>query len=76
MTVSTGTFKMIEFSVKGIDCGSCGRDVEKALMSLPGVSDVSVYLDEAKSSVGFDASQVPAGALCAAVEEAGFEVPL
>lgn len=71
----SSTFQTIEFRVTGMNCGSCVRDVEEALRFLPGVTDVSVRLDEAKASVGFDASQVPVEALYEAVEEAGFEVP-
>jgi copper chaperone len=59
--------------VGGMSCGGCVASVTKILTELPGVSKVEVTLDPGQATVEFDAAQVDRAALCAAIEDAGFE---
>ena len=57
------------YRVDGMSCGGCLRHVEKALMSVPGVSSVQVDLTEKTAKVEGEA---PYETLARAVEEAGY----
>ena len=57
--------------VEGMTCASCVARVEKALLKLPGVSVATVNLATEKASIQA-LSTVPAAALKAAIEKAGY----
>ncbi|MBT9543876.1 MAG: cadmium-translocating P-type ATPase [Candidatus Sericytochromatia bacterium] len=61
-----------QFAIQGMTCASCVRHVEKALLEVPGVSQVEVNLASEKARViyGADAT-IPQ--LLEAVEEAGYD---
>ena len=59
------------YDVKGMTCEHCVRAVSTELGRLPGVTDVAVDLDTGKVTVTSDGG-VDAGAVRAAVEEAGY----
>lgn len=59
--------------IKGMSCGGCTASVTKVLSELPGVTKVEVSLHPGQAVVEFDPAQVTRPALCAAIEEAGFE---
>jgi copper chaperone len=59
--------------VSGMSCGGCVASVTKVLSELPGVAKVSVMLEPGQATVEFDAGQVSRDALCAAIDDAGFE---
>jgi len=61
--------------VQGMTCASCVGRVERALSAVPGVRRANVNLATETAQIEADAS-VDAGALRAAVEQAGYEVPL
>jgi Cu+-exporting ATPase len=65
----------LNFRVEGMTCASCVARVEKALAKVPGVIDASVNLATEKASV-HAAPGVSLEALAAAVEKAGYEVPV
>jgi Cu+-exporting ATPase len=62
----------LRFSVGGMSCTSCVATVEKKLLSLPGVSTVSVNLAGNFAQVNFDAEVISPPEIYAAVEQAGF----
>ena len=62
------------FKVAGMTCASCVVRVEKALKSVPGVASASINLATEKATV-FAGSNTGIGALSAAVEKAGYDVP-
>lgn len=62
--------------VTGMTCGGCVASVKRVLTALPGVRSVEVSLDAAQARVVHDAAATPVAALRAAVEAAGFEVPM
>jgi Cu+-exporting ATPase len=64
----------LDLPVAGMTCASCVRRVEKALLRVPGVDAAEVNLATETATVR-GAAAVEAGALVAAVERAGFEVP-
>jgi Cu+-exporting ATPase len=62
----------LRFSVGGMSCTSCVATVEKKLLSLPGVSAVSVNLAGNFAQVNFDSEVISPPEVYAAVEQAGF----
>ncbi len=62
----------IEFSVEGMSCASCVTRVEKALKSVPGVSEASVNLATLRATVHTHGAPATA-AMEAAVAAAGYE---
>ncbi|HJX57197.1 MAG TPA: copper ion binding protein, partial [Thiobacillus sp.] len=63
------------FDITGMTCASCSARVEKALAKVPGVLDASVNLATEQATVKV-AQGVPAAALIAAVERAGYGAQL
>ena len=61
----------VNLQIEGMTCASCVARVEKALMKVPGVISVSVNLATDRATVQA-LSTVPASALNAAVEKAGY----
>ena len=57
--------------IEGMSCGHCKAAVEKALQAVAGVQTAAVDLEKKQAIVTGDA---PLAALCAAIEEAGYEV--
>lgn len=66
--VSTSTY-----TVKGMTCGHCINSVTSELSSVAGVSDVRVDLHTGRVVVTGD-GPIDDAAVCAAVDEAGYEV--
>jgi len=67
-TMQTTTIK-----VSGMSCGGCTASVTKVLSETPGVAKAEVTLTPGQAVVEFDAGTVKREALCAAIEDAGFE---
>jgi copper chaperone len=61
------------YVVKGMSCGHCVEAVTAEVAKLAGVRDVAVDLDAATVTVESEAP-LDAGAMRAAVDEAGFEL--
>lgn len=61
--------RQVELSVPDMSCGHCKAAVEAALATVPGAAIVMVDLAAHKVTVAGD---VPASALCAALDSAGF----
>uniref|UniRef100_A0A8C5G7U4 Copper-transporting ATPase 2 n=1 Tax=Gouania willdenowi TaxID=441366 RepID=A0A8C5G7U4_GOUWI len=57
--------------LSGLHCGSCVQTIEEVVRSLPGVSKVSVSLQESSAVVLFDPLKIQAS-----IEESGFEATL
>src|SRR6266508_746944 len=66
--------QQIELPITGMTCASCVNRVTKALKKVPGVSEASVNLATEQAAVRYDSTQVAAGQLQAAVENAGYGV--
>jgi Cu+-exporting ATPase len=64
------------FAVEGMTCASCVGRVERALAKVPGVVSASVNLATKTASVDFKAGEGDPAAFRAAVESAGYEVPV
>ena len=65
----------VEIPVHGMDCVSCTRSVQQALVALPGVEAADVLLSSEKAVVRLDPTRVDLLALRRAVEGAGYRVP-
>jgi Cu+-exporting ATPase len=74
ITEAPETLVDVTFRVEGMTCASCAGRVEKALKSVPGVDSASINLATEKATLRV-APEVDPGALYAAVEKAGYEVP-
>jgi len=59
--------------VGGMSCQGCVKNVTGVLQALDGVAEVEVSLEAAQARVSFDAGKVDRPALCAAIEDAGFD---
>ncbi len=67
--------KTLELPIAGIDCAECTQHVRHAIASLPGVSDVEVFLAAEKATLRIDPAQVSLDAIRQAVKAAGYNVP-
>lgn len=65
--------KVIDLDVHGMTCASCVRRVEKAVGKLPGVTASTVNLATEKAQVTYDAAQIDAEAIAAAIRDAGYD---
>ena len=65
----------LQLPVTGMTCASCVSHVEKAIGAVPGVQAVQVNLATGRAAVHFVGQPDPR-AVVAAVEQAGYEVPL
>jgi len=62
--------------VSGMTCSHCVRVVDSAVRSHPGISEVSVYLEDGLAEIEHDEKQVSPAALANAIEEHGYEASL
>jgi P-type Cu+ transporter len=62
----------LELAIAGMTCAACARRVEKALRRAPGVSDALVNLATHRATVIYAPTLTGAGALEAAVADAGY----
>ena len=63
----------IVIKVGGMSCQGCVRNVTGVLTAIPGVDAVDVSLEAGEARVAYDAQQVGAERLRAAIEDAGFD---
>lgn len=61
--------------IAGMTCMGCVKSVTNVLQALPGVSRAEVSLERGEAKVDFEAAQIDAAAMKAAVVKAGFEAP-
>lgn len=59
--------------VEGMSCQGCVSNVNGVLGALPGVASAEVSLEQGQATVTFDPAAVSREALCAAIEDAGFD---
>jgi len=63
----------LRFGVQGLHCASCVNNLEKKLLSLPGVAAAVVNLAQESALVRFDPSVVVPAGIYAAVSDAGYQ---
>lgn len=66
----------VDFKVAGMTCQGCVRSVRNVLLTLPGVAEVDVSLEDARARVRYDDSKVKPQQLKEVVEGAGYGVVL
>jgi Cd2+/Zn2+-exporting ATPase/Cu+-exporting ATPase len=66
--------KTIEVPIQGMDCADCTLHVQRAIASVPGVSDVEVFLVAEKAVVKYDSQLADLADISRAVESAGYSV--
>jgi len=66
----------ISLPIRGMTCASCVNHVERALQSVPGISNVSVNLATETISLDYDSHQTNVDRLSQAIREAGYDIPL
>ena len=64
--------KKERFIITGMTCSACSARVEKAVTKLEGTADVSVNLLTNSMQLAYDEGKLDAGAIIAAVENAGY----
>ena len=64
--------KKERFTITGMTCSACSARVEKAVTKLEGTADVSVNLLTNSMQLAYDEGKLDAGAIIAAVENAGY----
>ncbi len=62
--------------VRGMTCAACSTRLERVLNRLPGVQQAVVSLAGESVAIDFDAGELTVAALVAAIDKAGFSVPL
>ena len=70
------TRQRIEMPVRGMDCAHCCNTVQRSIAALPGIESVDVFLASEKAVVQFDPTQADPAVIRAAVEKAGYSVPV
>ena len=65
----------LDLPIGGMTCAACAARIEKVLNHLPGVQ-ASVNLASERARVELESPETSAGQVVAAIEKAGFEVPL
>ena len=60
------------FEISGMSCGHCVKAVDKALHQIAGVTVESVAIGSA--TVAFDDTQIDAGRIAQAIDDAGYPV--
>jgi len=64
----------LDFKVEGMSCGGCSSRLEKALLEIPGVTDVKASHETGDVRVTTDGAAVPRAALETVIEETGFDI--
>lgn len=64
----------VELAITGMTCAACVRRIERAVRSVPGVSEAMVNLATQRASIRFDPATTQEGALVQAIEKAGYGV--
>ena len=75
MTESSEAPQRLDLPVEGMTCAACATRIEKLLNRLPGVT-ASVNLATERAQVDLASAQSSAPEIIAAIEKAGFSVPL
>src|SRR6266851_1500835 len=70
-----GRLRRIDVQVKGIHCAACVDKVERALRSVPGVTDATVNLATERARVELGPEPAALGQLRDAVAAAGYAIP-
>ena len=65
----------LDLPISGMSCAACAGRIERVLNRMPGVS-ASVNLATERAQVAITGSETTAGQVVAAIEQAGFAVPL
>lgn len=64
----------ITLNVSGMTCGGCENSVRNALLTRPGVHEVTASHTAGTVSIKFDAAKVDAAQIGSAIEAAGFDL--
>jgi copper chaperone len=64
----------VTLNVQGMTCGGCVASVTRVLKAVPGVTEAEVTLQPGVAKVTFDPARTQPAALCAAIQDAGFDV--
>lgn len=64
----------VELKVEGMSCGHCKQAVEKAVMSLPGVTAAEADVAGKRLTVEYEPSQATLDSIKEVVDEVGFTV--
>jgi len=67
-----GTTRRATFSVRGVDCATCGMAIEKRLKRLEGVKEVGSATMLNKVFVDYDESRVGISDIMKVIKEAGY----
>ncbi|RMF52371.1 MAG: cadmium-translocating P-type ATPase [Chloroflexota bacterium] len=70
------SLSIVEMPIQGMDCHECTLHVQRAIAALDGVRAVDVFLSSQKARVALDPERVSLERLRAAVQQAGYSVPL
>lgn len=63
-----------EFTISGMDCGACVREVETAVRAVPGVETIQISLADGSAYATIDPARATPDAVFAAIENAGYGV--
>ena len=66
----------LEVPISGMDCAECTQHVQQAIEKSPGVQSVNVFLATEKAIVQLDPEQVELPHIRAAVQGAGYDIPV
>lgn len=64
----------LTFNVTGMTCGGCAARVQRALMALDGVRNVSVHQTDGRAVVTYDPDAISVAEMQQAAQSAGYPV--
>lgn len=64
----------VVFLVHGMKCAGCGQQIEKKLLSLPGIKEVSVHYPTTKVTVHFQTDQISPNDIAMFISKLGYTV--
>jgi copper chaperone len=64
----------LQLKVTGMTCGGCENAVQKALLQIDGVEDVSASRATSQVGVVYNADKVTRGMIATRIEELGYDV--
>ena len=69
---SASHYARAEYSVKNLTCGSCARNIQQAVATLPGTGEADVSVTMGRATVEYDPAKISVQKIARAMTQAGY----